>query len=551
MDNTTAKSEDTGKAAAGPAETRAAAPEAGVVSSTGAGVARRAGIYLLAAGAMVIGGLAAIAIGNRAYAPEMYEPRYMATVAEAMAAGESYALFDLNINIRQLRDEQIKRMTKKPAIVILGASQWQEAGHEMLPGRDVFNAHVHRDYFEDMLGVSEMLVRHDKLPRDMVITIRDLLFTPPEERTDYLWLPIVPYYQAMAKRLSLQQTSLMETFPWQRPRELLSLPMLFGNAARWHTASEWPYPTAGVHHPKLDVLRADGSISWSDSHQAIFTAKRAEKLALAHADEVRMKPPQIDPRGVEAIDTLLEYLALRGVRVHLAHPPFNPIFYAAVKGSPYMEGLERVREVTRELAAKHRLEIVGSFDAATLGCTSDMFIDAEHSQAPCLQRWMADVANGIDLPMARPQAKEIANASREEIRSKNVLMSSGWMASESVAVHAPMTVEQIIAEAEAPRVRNRGSGQVSQRRKRCRGVRSSQIDGATGASRRGCSVARVEKSGHAPCGAQQAGSAGRWLAKAARRHPQATNSIDWRPASLARRQWQPHTVGRSSRSRSP
>ena len=40
---------------------------------------------------------------------------------------------------------------------MLGASHWQEAHADLLPGRRFYNAHVHRDYYEDLLAVAEML----------------------------------------------------------------------------------------------------------------------------------------------------------------------------------------------------------------------------------------------------------------------------------------------------------------------------------------------------------------------------------------------------------
>ena len=87
---------------------------------------------------------------------------------------------------------------------------------------------------------------------------------------------------------------------------------------------------------------------------------RTGKAALT--SQRRNDPPQIDPDGVVAIDRLLAFLQDMGVEVFLAYPPFNPIYYDAVQGSPYMEGLERVKAVTRELAEKYGLHIIGSFN---------------------------------------------------------------------------------------------------------------------------------------------------------------------------------------------
>lgn len=400
-----------------------------------------AGSYLVIAGLLTIIGLALIASANRQYAPQMYQPGYMATVADALAQGENYAVFDLNINIRELRNEQIKRLPKRPDVVVLGASQWQEAGADLFANRGYFNGHVHRDYYEDMLGMVEMLTRHDKLPRSMIITIRDRLFTPVADRKDFLWLPILPYYRAMAQRLSLHAHAAWETYPFERVRERLSLPMLFENVTRWHNARDWPYPTVTERHDALDLLRPDGSIRWSDTHQAIFTEARARRLALTYAQASRDEPIAVDPDGVAALDTLLSYLEVRGVKVYLAHPPFNPVFWDAIQGSPFMAGLERIESITRELAARHKLGLVGSFDPAQLGCTEDMFIDAEHSQEPCLRRLLADVANTMDLPpIVLPGAVAGGHEGRL-MRTRKILMASGWMAGESgaAATAAPET----------------------------------------------------------------------------------------------------------------
>ncbi len=165
----------------------------------------------------------------------------------------------------------------------------------------------------------------------------------------------------------------------------------------------------------------------------MFTRARAKRLALEHAEAAKSNPPEIDPEGVEALDRLLAYLAIRGVKVHLAHPPFNPIFFDAVKGTAYMDGLEQVKQVTQELAFRHKLDVVGSFDPSALGCTSDMFIDAEHSQASCLTSLLADVSNSIDLPLPHLDGVSDPQLSSRERRSRRVMMATGWLVDETAA----------------------------------------------------------------------------------------------------------------------
>ena len=76
--------------------------------------------------------------------------------------------------------------------MVLGASHWQEAHADLLPGHRFYNAHVHRDYHEDLLAVVEMLLRHDRLPDTLIMSIRDMTFLPEEHRSDTLWLTASP-----------------------------------------------------------------------------------------------------------------------------------------------------------------------------------------------------------------------------------------------------------------------------------------------------------------------------------------------------------------------
>jgi hypothetical protein len=162
--------------------------------------------------------------------------------------------------------------------------------------------------------------------------------------------------------------------------------MLFDNVTRWYNAGERPFATEEQHFQHLDTLLPDGSILWSADHQALFTPERTRRESLKFAAAQRNNPPLIDPNGVEAFDKLLEFIRKQGTQVVLVHPPFNPTYWEAVQDGSYMAGLERVRQLTKDLAAKHGLKIIGDFDPAKVGCTSDMYIDAEHGNPTCLQK---------------------------------------------------------------------------------------------------------------------------------------------------------------------
>jgi len=348
-------------------------------------------LYLLATGILAALLMSALAALNHRLAPLTYSAAALAWTAEILAGGSSHAVFDLNIDMRCLRREHIARLEATPEVVVLGASHWQEAHAGLLPGRTFYNAHVHRDYYEDLLAVVEMLLRHDRLPKTLIMSVRDMTFLPVARRTDILWLTALPDYRAMATRLGIDRHSWFETWPARRWFGLLSLPAMWGNALRWLTADVLPGPVRARTLPTMDALHPDGSIGWSDAHRAEFTTERARREVRQAVAARRDLAPEIDPAAVTAVDRLLGLLRERGVRVVLIHPPFNPDFYDRIGNSAYGAGLRRVEAVTAHLARAHGAIAVGSFDPAVAGCDSSMFIDAEHSGPVCLQRVLDQV----------------------------------------------------------------------------------------------------------------------------------------------------------------
>ncbi|HSA80023.1 MAG TPA: hypothetical protein VLE23_04315 [Geminicoccaceae bacterium] len=341
--------------------------------------------YLLVAFAATLLLMVPLATLGYLAAPQLYSASFLAQVGKEFGAGYNFAFFDLNIDMRELRRQHIRHLETRPEVVVLGASHWQEAHSGLVPHRRFYNAHVHRDYYEDLLAVVEMLIRHRRLPDTLLLSIRDMTFAPLDVRSDTLWLTALPDYRAMAARLDIPSHSRLETGELARWLGLLSLPTTWSNVVRWATADALPGATREPSAASLDVVNVDGSVYWSRQHRAQFTPERTLREVQHALQERRSRPPVIDRAAVDAVDRLLGLLSQRGVRIVLAHPPFNPDFYGGIEGTPYGEGLQRVEALTERLARKHGAIVVGSFDPAEVGCGRTMYIDSEHSSPECLR----------------------------------------------------------------------------------------------------------------------------------------------------------------------
>ncbi|NKB51099.1 MAG: hypothetical protein GKR97_02550 [Rhizobiaceae bacterium] len=345
---------------------------------------RAGGRFVIATLALFIMGIAAIWQGNKYFAPMLFDQNMISDVTQAHTDGRNYGVFDLNINIRDLRNETIKRMTTTPDVGVLGASHWQEAHVSLLSGVNVYNSHVHRDYYEDMMAMVEIYERHGRLPPELIITIRDKLLTPVKDRTDFLWLPGIKYYRRFAERTGFKAHSMLETLPVQTWRELANFSLLKTHGTRHLTAPVMPHATDERNFEGLDTLLPGGSILWSGEHKRLFSQERARNEALSFAEASKNSPPKIDPKGVAHMEFLFEYLKDKGVKVTLAHPQFNPIFWDAVQGTEYMVGLKKIQDLTKDWAAKYGFGLVGGFSPQDVGCRAKQYIDAEHGNPACL-----------------------------------------------------------------------------------------------------------------------------------------------------------------------
>jgi hypothetical protein len=342
--------------------------------------------YLLAAAVLTAMGVGLIFEGNKRFNAPMYDENGMLPAAQAFARGENFANFDLNINIRKLREFHVAEMTETPEMVLFGASHWQEAHKDLIPNMKWYNSHIHREFWEDLLGMAYIWESNGRMPKKLVIALRDNIFAPMPSRPDYLWEPGIPNWRKMADKLGVDKEPYWKSLPWHRFREKFSLGMLFNNVVRWANADELPHETAKSSFKELDVLLPDGSITWSSDHMHVFTKERTLQESLSFAKVKIKSPPLIEQRGVDAFEKLIQHLQKQGVTIYFVQPPYNPQFWDAVQGTAYMEGLKPVIELQKSLAEKYGIKTFGGFDPKSVGCVPEEYIDSEHANPACLQK---------------------------------------------------------------------------------------------------------------------------------------------------------------------
>ena len=280
-------------------------------------------------GGVLLAGSLAVAGMNYWLDPLNFSSRFQSRVAGVFEQGQNYAVYDPNMDFRGLRREHINRMSATPDVVIFAGSRFELATKNLFPNRSFYNAFVHSDYFEDLLAVTELLRANNRLPKTLVLSVRFATFLPLAERETEEWKMFWPEYRAMADRLGVGKMSFVENFPWRHWSQLLSIESLKHRFQFGASKGSAPGPTSADQLPDLDVIHADGSLTFSVEHQGTFSPESSRADATERASKVAKKTKwPMDRARIEALAPLLAFLRDQGTNVAIAITPHHPAYWA-------------------------------------------------------------------------------------------------------------------------------------------------------------------------------------------------------------------------------
>jgi hypothetical protein len=335
---------------------------------------------------VILAGSLAVAAMNYWLDPLSFNSRFQSHVAGDFEGGRNYAVYDPNLDFRGLRREHIRRMSATPDVVVFAGSRFELATKNLFPHRSFYNAFVHSDYFEDLLAITELLHANNRLPKSLVLSVRFATFLPVAERETEEWKMFWPEYRAMADRLGIEKVPFTDNFPWRHWSQLLSIEAL---KHRFHLQAAKglaPGATSADRLSDFDVLRADGSLAFSDQHQGTFTGESSRDDAVKRASKVAKKTNwPMDRARIAALAPLLAFVRQQGTRTAIAITPHHPAYWAGIADAPYGRTLQTIEAEVQKVAKANGAVLVGSFDPAKAGCVESSFRDYIHLDEVCLK----------------------------------------------------------------------------------------------------------------------------------------------------------------------
>lgn len=341
--------------------------------------------------AFVVLALGGIATTNYLLNPLIYSRGAQAQAAEALMSGKNIKIADSNIDWRGLRREHIARMTQTPDVLVFGGSRWQEAVGDSLPGYSMYTAFAQNDHLEDMMALTELLTRHDRLPGTLVLSVRFATFEELDKRVAWWWKTLAPEYLAMGERLGVATRPWHEWFPREKWASLFSVDLLTAKIEQYSKQGLIWEPTTQLHDQSFDIAGTDGALRFSERRLKKENPEYAERTAIAKGKKDAKSRLTIDRKLVAQLPVLLKFLKDKGVTVVFAQTPFHPAYYHEIKGSAYYADLMKIESELVNVASAQNLQVIGGFDAVAVGCAPTQFRDFNHGDSDCLKKILSQI----------------------------------------------------------------------------------------------------------------------------------------------------------------
>jgi hypothetical protein len=305
---------------------------------------------------------------------------YLENAVSYLHAGKNVANL-VNYDDRLFQKMYIEQMERSKEIVVLGSSRCMQISKNLFPNNSFHNFSVSGSDIEDMLTIFNLLDKHDKLPKKIILGIDPWVLNGNYK--DSRWKSLAPEYNSMLNKfdnskyninLDVEQAKYLKF----RLSELFSFVYF---QASINNINENYFPT---NEEKLDnyVLRKDGSF-----YEYGYSKRKQDeinKLATEFDYNSSDNFTELDSRKKELLQDLLKYLKQKGIEILVFIPPFHPITFNNIisKIPMYYETTSYINDLSDKLAFK----VIGNNNPGDFELLDSDFYDGMHMTQGALEK---------------------------------------------------------------------------------------------------------------------------------------------------------------------
>ena len=304
-------------------------------------------------------------------------------IAAQMAAGKNVeGLEESDYNDRNLLAARLQGMEEAPQVMVLGSSRVYTFDHTMFGTDSFYNAGLSEATVYDLLAVSGILFKQDKLPETVVIGVDAFLFNKSHDNEKWKELESYANYMSLTMEGKLSPELAHPRKDTGRDwKKTLSLDYfrynvtLLPEGKRFAVSYTEDWETDGY------LKHSDGSVSYQRELREVNPADVEEMTRQAMEEHVvyRMTDyEEIDKQHFQYFSWLIEDLQQAGVEVILYLPPYSPMMYNYIESEEAFQITLDVEEKVKELAQRKGIALYGSYDPAGCGLTMTDLYDVYH-----------------------------------------------------------------------------------------------------------------------------------------------------------------------------
>lgn len=307
-------------------------------------------------------------------------------IAAQMAAGKNVeGLEESDYNDRNLLAARLQGMEEAPQVMVLGSSRVYTFDHTMFGTDSFYNAGLSEATVYDLLAVSGILFKQDKLPETVVIGVDAFLFNKSHDNEKWKELESYVNYMSLTMEGKLSPELAHPRKDTGRDwKKTLSLDYfrynvtLLPEGKRFAVSYTEDWETDGY------LKHSDGSVSYQRELREVNPADVEEMTRQAMEEHVvyRMTDyEEIDKQHFQYFSWLIEDLQQAGVEVILYLPPYSPMMYNYIESEEAFQIALEVEEEVKNLAARKKIALYGSYDPAGCGLAMTDLYDVYHVKA--------------------------------------------------------------------------------------------------------------------------------------------------------------------------
>nr|WP_272867689.1 acyltransferase [Crenothrix polyspora] len=300
-----------------------------------------------------------------------------AKIAKALLS--TNAVYSSNMDERKFIKYRIQYENLSPDVIVLGSSRIMQIGEHNYASK-VINLGVSGSSIEDDIAIADLATKKFQ-PSTIVIGLDPWLFNAKSGQGRWKSLND-EYFSALSALQDKPNSSLINI----QKTEIKESRLVKFSANLYNSINTQKFDASNDTPENRDKIRRDGSRVYNTT----YASKTKNEIDSGLDDLLNYAMATYDySKKSEAVfeDFINHYSRL--YKVVLILPPYHPKLYERMKNERQI--YLKIESQFRDLAKKHGIQIIGSYDPNKVGCSSADFYDGMHPKDVCIGKVMSEL----------------------------------------------------------------------------------------------------------------------------------------------------------------